>query len=52
MALGIFRIVLERSACFYVTISDNFERFQYFQFETAFLENENLFLKTGVSFFS
>ena len=42
----------ERSACFYVTISGNFERFQYFNFETDFLENENLFQKTGVPFFS
>ena len=28
----------------------NFERFQYFNFETNFLENENLFQKTGVPF--
>ena len=26
-----------RSACFYATISGNFERFQYFNFETKFL---------------
>ena len=43
---------LERSACFYVTISENFEHFQYFNFETDFLENENFFQKTGVLFFS
>ena len=42
----------ERSACFYVTISGNFKRFQYFNYETDFLENENLFQKTGVAFFS
>ena len=36
---------LERFACFYVTISGNFERSQYFNFETDFLENENLFQK-------
>ena len=42
----------ERSACFYVTISESFKRFQYFNFETNFLENENLFQKTGVPFFS
>ena len=42
----------ERSACFYVTISKSFKRFQYFNFETNFLENENLFQKTGVPFFS
>ena len=35
----------ERPACFYVTISGNFERFQYLNFETNFLENENLFPK-------
>ena len=39
-------------ARFYVTISGNFERFQYFYFETDFLENENPFQKTGVPFFS
>ena len=27
----------EKSACFYVTIGGNFERFQYFNFETDFL---------------
>ena len=42
----------ERWACFYVTISGNFERFQYFDLETDFMENENVFQKTGVSFFS
>ena len=39
----------ERSVYFYVS---NFEPFQYFNFETNFLENENLFQKTGVAFFS
>ena len=34
---------LERFACFYVTINENFERFQSFNFETDFLENENPF---------
>ena len=43
--------LFERSACFYVTISGKFERFQYFNFETDFLENENLFKKTRVPFF-
>ena len=42
----------ERSACFYVTICENFKRFQYFNIETDFLENEKLFQKTGVKFFS
>ena len=28
----------------------NFERFQYFNFEADFLENENLFQITGISF--
>ena len=32
-----------------MTICDNFKRFQYFYFETDFLEKENLFQKTGVS---
>ena len=36
----------------HVKICENFERFQYFNFETDFLENENLFQNTGVSFFS
>ena len=34
---------LERLACFYVTISGNFQRFQYFNFEADFLQNEDLF---------
>ena len=42
----------KRSACFYVTISENFEHVQYFNVETAFLEKENFFQKTGVLFFS
>ena len=37
---------------FLCNISENFERFQYFNFEIDFLENENLFLNTGVAFFS
>ena len=37
-------------ACFYVTISEKFEHFQYFNFGTDFLENENFFQKTGVPF--
>ena len=42
----------ERSTCFYVTISENFKSFQYFNFKRDFLENENVFQKTGVPFFS
>ena len=42
----------ERSACFYVIITENFKRFQYFDFETDFLESEKLFQKTGILFFS
>ena len=42
----------ERSACFYVAISESFKLFQYFNFETNFLENENPLQKTGVRFFS
>ena len=34
-----------------MTFSENFKRFQWFNFETDFLENENLFQKTGVLFF-
>ena len=37
----------DRSAYFYVPISGNFERFQYFNFEKDFLENENIFQKSG-----
>ena len=33
-----------------MTISENFEHFQYSNFETDFLENENFFQKTGVLF--
>ena len=43
MILGIFGIF--GSGIFYVTITGNFECFQYFNFETNFLKNENLFLK-------
>ena len=42
----------KRSACFYVTISGNLERFQYFNFKTDFLENKNLFEKIRVPLFS
>ena len=42
----------ERSGCFYMTITGNFERLQYFNSKTSFLKNENLFRKTGVKFFS
>ena len=41
---------LERSGSFYVTISGNIEQIQYINFETDFLENENLFQKTGYRF--
>ena len=37
---------------FYVTITGNFELFQYFNFEAKFLKKENLFQKTVISFFS
>ena len=33
-----------------MTISGNFKRFQYFNFEIDFLENENLFQKAGDPF--
>ena len=35
-----------------MTISENFEHLQYFNFKTDFLENEIFFEKTGVWFFS
>ena len=41
---------LERSVCFYVTISKNFEHFQCFKFETDFLENKNFLKKLGYRF--
>ena len=34
-------------ACFYVTLTQNFEPFQYFNFETNFLKKSNPFQKTG-----
>ena len=40
----------ERSECFYVTITGNLERFQYFNFETNFPKNENLFKKLKCRF--
>ena len=33
-----------------MTVSESFKRFQYFNFETNVLENENLFQKTEVPF--
>ena len=33
-----------------MAINKSFKRFPYFNFETNFLENENLFQKTGVPF--
>ena len=35
---------------FFVTVSENFKRFQYLNFEIDFLENKNFFQKTGVQF--
>ena len=53
MVLGIFKIALcLQDRHVYVTVSGNFERFQYFNFENNFLENGNLFKKTGLPFFS
>ena len=44
MVLGIFKMIFKmRSACSYVTMSGNFERSQYFNFETNFLAKEKLF---------
>ena len=39
--------MLERSSCFYVTNTGNFECVQYFNFETNILKNKKLFQKTG-----
>ena len=39
-------------ACFYTTITKNFERFHCPNFEASFLKNENLFEKYEVPFFS
>ena len=35
----------ERSACFYVTISESFKRFQYFKFEQIFWKTKTFFKK-------
>ena len=35
--------LFEKLACFYVTINESFKRFQFFNFETNSLENENFF---------
>ena len=40
----------ERAACFYVTISGNFENFQYFNFEKKFLKNETFSKKLEYHF--
>ena len=37
-------------ACFYMTISESLKYFQYFNFETNFLENDNISQKTGYRF--
>ena len=37
----------ESLACFHLTISGNFEGFQYFNLEIDFLKNENIFQKAG-----
>ena len=42
--------LFERSVCLYVTASGNLERFQYLNFETDFLENENFFKKLEYRF--
>ena len=40
----------ERSACSYVTISENLKRFQQLNFETDFLKNEKFFQKLEYRF--
>ena len=44
--------VFEKLACFYVTITENFEHLQYLNFESNFAKIENQFQKAGVMFFS
>ena len=43
--------LFERSACFYETNSGNFTLLQYFNFETDFVKNGNLFLKNWSTVF-
>ena len=43
---------LKRLAYFYESITGNFQRFQYVNFETNFLKNEKVFQNTGVRCFS
>ena len=51
--LGIIKIALRlRNRHVFMWQSVETELFQYFNFETDFLENENFFQKTGVPFFS
>ena len=46
-------MVIGISGIFYVTITGNLECFQYFNIETKFLKNENVFLsKTTEQFYS
>ena len=49
MVQEIFQTAL-KIGMFYVTVTWNFERFQYFNFKTNF--PENFFQKTRVQFFS
>ena len=41
LKMEIFKIVI-RLRCFYMTVTGKFEYFQYFNFDTNFLKNENL----------
>ena len=50
--LGIFEIALSDIDIFYMTITENFDRFDYFNLDTSFLENENFTLKTEAPFFN
>ena len=52
MLQGIFKIALRLRDWHVFTISESFKRFHYFNFEQNFLDNKNLFQKTGVPFFS
>ena len=42
--------MFERSACFYVTVSEGFKRFQYFTLKQIFWKTKNFFKKLEYRF--
>ena len=50
--LGIIKWPSVRDRFVFMLITENFERFQYFNFETNFLRNASHFQKSRVPFFS